>query len=260
MQGDLDAGVPHTARVWNYFLGGKDNYAADRAAAERIISVNPDVVRLARASRQFLMHGVRHLTGDLGVRQFLDIGTGLPTANNTHEVAQSVAPESRIVYVDNDPLVLVHAHALLTSTPPGVTRYIEADLHDPDRILAEAAETLDLDRPVAIMLIAILHHVPDLERARGIVRRLLDAVPSGSYLAVAHALSSPVMDDGAQQWNDSGGRPPLVPRTREQIATFFDGLDLLEPGLVTTTRWRPGALAPAGENDVDQLAALARKP
>ena len=259
MAGELDPDVPHTARVWNYFLGGKNNYAADRTAGEGVIAVNPDVVRLARASRQFLVHGVRHLTGDVGVRQFLDIGTGLPTANNTHEVAQAVAPESRIVYVDNDPLVLVYAQALLTSTPPGATHYLEADLTDPDRILAEAREHLDFDRPVALMLIAILHHIPELEQAQDIVRRLLAPLPSGSHLAIAHALRSPVMDDGAEQWNSSGGRPPLIPRTRDEIATFFDGLDLLPPGLAVTTHWRPGHLA-EDEDDVDQVAGIGRKP
>jgi len=255
----MDSETPHTARVWNYFLGGKDNYAADRATAERIIRVNPDVVRLARASRKFLVRAVQHLAGDLGIRQFLDIGTGLPTANNTHEVAQEVAPESRVVYVDNAPLVLVHAHALLTSRPPGVTRYVEADLLDPERILTEAAKTLDLDQPVGLMLIAILHHVPDLDQARDVLRRLLAGLPSGSYVAVAHALRSPAMDDGVRLFNRSGGKPPLIARDADEIATFFDDLELLEPGLVTTTRWLPGVLGAPGGDDVDQLAAVARK-
>ena len=162
----LDTGVPHTARVWNYFLGGEDNFASDREAGERIAKVNPPILELARASRAFLVRAVRHLTEDVGIRQFLDIGTGLPTFNNTHEVAQEIAPESRIVYVDNDPLVLVHAGALLTSTPPGATRYLEADLREPDTILREAAPILDLGRPVAIMLIAILHHIGDTREAQ----------------------------------------------------------------------------------------------
>ena len=255
----LDTGVPHTARVWNYFLGGKDNFSADRMAGDRIAEVNPDVLELARASRAFLVRGVRTLTTDAGIRQFLDIGTGLPTFNNTHEVAQAIAPESRIVYVDNDPLVLLHAEALLTSTAAGATHYIEADLHDPDTILREAATVLDFSRPVAIMLIAILHHLTDTRQAHAIVRRLTDAAPPGSHLAIAHAVHSEAMDEGARQWNRVG-TPPLVPRDREEIAHFFDGLELLEPGLVTTTQWRPGDFDLGVRREVDQCAAIGRKP
>jgi hypothetical protein len=255
----LDTGVPHTARVWNYFLGGTDNFASDRAAGERIAAVNPPVLELARASRAFLVRAVRHLTAEAGIRQFIDIGTGLPTFNNTHEVAQGIAPESRIVYVDNDPLVLVHAEALLTSTPSGATHYLEADLHDPETILRGAAAHLDFDRPIGIMLIAILHHISDTAEAREIVRRLIDAVPSGSHLTIAHAVHSETMDEGARQWNQVG-KPPLVPRDPEEIARFFDGLELLEPGLVTTTRWRPGDVNLGVTDDVDQCAGIGRKP
>jgi hypothetical protein len=255
----LDTGVPHTARVWNYFLGGKDNFASDRAAGERIAKVNPPVLELARASRAFLVRAVRHLTAEAGIRQFIDIGTGLPTFNNTHEVAQEIAPESRIVYVDNDPLVLVHAEALLTSAEPGVTHYVEADLHDPETILYEAGKVLDFDRPIAIMLIAILHHIEDTDEARKIVRRLVDAVPSGSHLALAHAVHSETMDEGARQWNKVG-RPPLTPRSPEEVESFLDGLDVLEPGVVTTTRWRPGDVNLGVTHDVDQYAAVGRKP
>ncbi|GAB2807264.1 SAM-dependent methyltransferase [Actinoallomurus bryophytorum] len=255
----LDTGVPHTARVWNYFLGGQDNFVSDREAGERIAKVNPPILELARASRAFLVRAVRHLTTEAGIRQYLDIGTGLPTFNNTHEVAQGIAPESRIVYVDNDPLVLVHAGALLTSTVPGATRYIEADLRAPDSILSEASAILDLDRPVAIMLIAILHHVTDTAEAQSIVARLMDAVPSGSHLAIAHAVHSETMDEGARQWNRVG-KPPLIPRTVEEIASFFDGLELLEPGVVTTTRWRPGDVDLGVTHEVDQYAAVGRKP
>ncbi len=256
---DLDTGVPHTARVWNYMLGGKDNYRADREAGDRVMEANPDVPLLARASRAFLVRAVGHLAGEAGVRQFLDIGTGLPTFNNTHEVAQRIAPDARIVYVDNDPLVLVHAEALLTSTAPGATHYIEADLHDPDAILNEAATVLDFDQPIAIMLIAILHHIEGTDAAQRIVRRLMDAVPSGSYLAMAHAVHSESMDEGARRWN-LVGKPPLVPRSPEEIAGFFEGLDLIDPGLVPTTRWRPDPLDVATVQDVDQYAAIARKP
>jgi hypothetical protein len=258
-QRSLDTDVPQTARVWNYFLGGTDNFPADRAAGERIAKVNPPVLELARASRAFLVRAVRHLTAEAGIRQFVDIGTGLPTLNNTHEVAQAIAPESRIVYVDNDPLVLVHAEALLTSTSPGTTDYLEADLHDPETILREAAAILDFDRPVAIMLIAILHHISDTGQAQAIVRRLIDAVPSGSHLAIAHAVHSETMDEGARQWNKVG-RPPLIPRSPNEIADFFQGLELLEPGLVTTTQWRPGDVDLGVTRDVDQYAGIGRKP
>ncbi|TDD80143.1 SAM-dependent methyltransferase [Actinomadura darangshiensis] len=258
-QRSLDTSVAHTARVWNWFLGGKDNYMADQAAGTQVAEVNPDVIHLARASRAFLVRGTSYLTGEAGIRQFLDIGTGLPTANNTHEVAQSIAPESRIVYVDNDPLVLVHAEALLSSTPDGVTHYIEADLQDPETILHEAAGILDFDQPIAIMLIAILHHIPDTGKAQAIVRRLLEAVPPGSHLGIAHAAHSEAMDRGAAEWNKVG-KPPLVPRHPEEIAAFFEGLDMLEPGLVTTTRWRPDGFDLGVVRDVDQLAGIGRKP
>ncbi len=255
----LDTGVPHTARVWNYFLGGTDNFVSDRVAAERVAKVNPPVLELARASRAFLVRAVRHLASEAGIRQFLDIGTGLPTFNNTHEVAQAIAPESRIVYVDNDPLVLVHAEALLTSTSPGVTHYIEADLHDPDTILTAAAEVLDFDQPIAIMLIAILHHIEDTERVRSIVGRLMEAVPSGSHIAIAHALHSEIMDEGARQWNQVG-KPTLNPRSAEEITSFFAGLDVLEPGVVTTTQWRPSDVDLGVTHEVDQYAGIGRKP
>jgi O-methyltransferase involved in polyketide biosynthesis len=253
----LDTGVPHTARVWNCFLGGTDNFASDREAAERIAKINPPVLELARASRAFLVRAVRHLTAEAGIRQFLDIGTGLPTLNNTHEVAQGIAPDARIVYVDNDPLVLVHATSLLTSTPEGATHYVEADLREPETILREATEILDLDRPVAIMLIAILHHIGDTGEARSIVDRLMTDLPSGSHVAIAHAVHSEAMDEAVAQWNKVG-KPTLHPRTPAEIAGFLDGLEILEPGVVTTTQWRPS------EEDVtlavDQYAAVGRKP
>jgi O-methyltransferase involved in polyketide biosynthesis len=255
----LDTGVPHTARVWNYFLGGQDNFASDREAGERIAKINPPVLELARASRAFLVRAVRHLTADVGIRQFLDIGTGLPTLNNTHEVAQDIAPDSRIVYVDNDPLVLVHATALLTSSEPGVTHYVEADLHEPETILREAAAVLDLDQPVAIMLVAILHHISDTDEARAIVRRLVRDLAPGSHVAIAHAVHSEAVDESAAQWNKVG-KPPLTPRTPEEVASFFDGLELLEPGVVTTTQWRPSEEDHSVTHEVDQYAAVGRKP
>src|SRR5439155_8954537 len=183
----FDSGVPQTARIWNYWLGGKDNFAADRAVGDEIRFAFPKIVENVRFSRGFLARAVRYLAGEAGIRQFLDIGTGLPTADNTHQVAQSVAAEARIVYVDNDPLVLAHARALLTSSPEGVTDYIDADLRDPGKILQEAARTLDLTEPIAITLIAILHHITDYDEARSIVNRLVEAVPSGSYLVISHS-------------------------------------------------------------------------
>ena len=183
----LDTGVAHTARTWNYWLGGKDNFAPDREVGEQILQFLPNMRITARADRAFLGRAVRYLAGEAGIRQFLDVGTGLPTADNTHEVAQAVAPESRIVYVDNDPLVLVHARALLTSTPQGVTDYVEADLHDPDKVLQEAARTLDFTQPVALTLLGVLNFVVDDDEAQAVINRLLDAVPAGSYLAIAHA-------------------------------------------------------------------------
>src|SRR6266700_6231428 len=187
----IDTTVSHSARIWNYCLGGKDNYQVDREVGEQILAFVPELVRSARADRQFLARAVRYLVGEERIRQFLDIGTGLPTVDNTHEVAQRVAPDSRIVYVDNDPLVLVHARALLTSTPQGVTAYVDADLREPKEVLEAAARTLDFTAPVAITLLGILHCISDTEEAYQVVTRLLDAVPSGSYLALTHATLDP---------------------------------------------------------------------
>ncbi|WP_433498714.1 SAM-dependent methyltransferase [Sphaerimonospora sp. CA-214678] len=263
---EIDTSVPHSARVWNCFLGGKDNYPVDRMVAEQAMRIFPHITEIARNDRGFLKRVVRYLAGEAGIRQFLDIGTGLPTMDNTHEVAQRVAPESRIVYVDNDPLVLVHAQALLTGTPPGATDYIEADFRQPDLILTAAAETLDFDRPVAIMLLGLLHYIPDYDQVRAVLARLLDAVPSGSYLAVTHATFE-LGDEEIRTANaealavyNEKAPVPLTPRGREQVGRFFDGLELVEPGLVTMSRWRPED-TPFGEPpEVAGFAALARKP
>ncbi|MEW9530206.1 SAM-dependent methyltransferase [Microbispora sp. NPDC049125] len=258
----LDSTVAHNARVWNHWLGGKDNYAVDREVGEQIFGMFPSIVHVARADRAFLGRVVRHLAGEVGIRQFLDIGTGLPTADNTHEVAQRVAPESRIVYVDNDPLVLVHARALLTSTTPGVTAYIDADLHDPGKILRLAAETLDFTRPVAIMLLGVLNFVLDTDEARAIVDQLVDAVPSGSHLALTH----PTLELGGEGnveamrfWNEHA-TPPITARSGEEIARFFDGLELLEPGLVSCSLWRAGDSEIGVPTQVAQYGAVGRKP
>ncbi|MQY09096.1 SAM-dependent methyltransferase [Actinomadura macrotermitis] len=252
--------LPHSARVWNYLLGGKDNYPADRAAAEKVLQANPRMLDQARADRAFLGRVVTHLAGEQGIRQFLDIGTGLPSADNTHEVAQRIAPDSHIVYVDHDPLVLVHARALLTSSPEGACDYLDADLHDPDTILERAAGLLDLSRPVAVMLVGILHHIEGDSHA--IVQRLKDAVAPGSRLAINHPTSAvygETAERSARQWNESGGRPPVILRSPAEITRYFDGWELAEPGVVSCSRWRPDPAAPEPA-EVDAFAGLARKP
>jgi O-methyltransferase involved in polyketide biosynthesis len=257
---EIDTSVAHSARVWNYFLGGKDNFPVDREAGDEVLALMPEIVDSARADRAFLGRVVRYLAGEYGVRQFLDIGTGLPTADNTHEVAQRVARDARIVYVDNDPLVLVHARALLTSGPAGVTDYIEADVRDPDTILEAAAKTLDFSQPVALMLLGILNFVLDDDEAHAIVDRLLDGVPSGSYMAVVHPtreVHSEAMAETLRLWKERGGAP-IVARSRQKLARFFDRLKLLEPGVVPCWQWRPDPGDPQVE--VAHFCAVGRKP
>jgi hypothetical protein len=258
----LNVRVPHSARVWNYWLGGKDNFPVDRKVGDKICEVFPDMALTARADRAFLCRAVRYLAGEARVDQFLDIGTGLPTVDNTHEVAQRVAPQSRIVYVDNDPLVLAHARALLTSSPQGVTDYLDADLHEPDTIIAGAAKTLDLTRPVAVMLLGIVHFILDDDEAQVIVRRLVDAVPPGSYLVINHAtteVTPEATSAGIAQWNQFG-EPKMTARSPRQIADFLQGLELLQPGVVSCSRWRPDP-SPHGEPaEVDEFCAVGRKP
>jgi hypothetical protein len=259
----IDTTVSHSARVWNYWLGGKDNYRVDREVGDKVAEMYPDIVQLARAARSFLTRAVRYLAGEAAIRQFLDIGTGLPTVSNTHQVAQSIAPESRVAYVDNDPLVLSHARALLTSSAEGVTDYVDADLRDPDTILREAARTLDFAKPTAITLIAILHHISDYDEARSIVNQLVGAVPPGSYLVISHSTNviyGAASDEAVARWNKFG-TPPVTLRSPEQIAGFFDGLELLEPGVVSTPRWRPDVAGiGGGPREVDQFCAVGRKP
>ena len=237
---DVDPSTAHIARIYNYLLGGKDNFAADREAADAAIKAYPQAVTTARANRAFLARTVRYLAAGEGIRQFLDIGTGLPSANNTHEVAQDAAPESRIVYVDNDPTVLTHARALLTSKPEGRTAYLDADLRDTATILAHAAGTLDFTQPTAVMLLAVLHCIPDEDGPGRIVMELMHAVPAGSFLVISHPTSD--IHTGVTQAYHSA-RPmmnePLTFRGRDQVSRFFDGFDLVEPGLVPIHRWRP---------------------
>jgi hypothetical protein len=254
----IDTSVPHSARIWNYWLGGKDHYEVDRVAGEAFEREFPGIVDIARVSRAFLCRAVRYLAGEAGIRQFLDVGTGLPTVDHTHEVAQAIAPESRIVYVDNDPLVLVHAEALLTSTPEGKTNYIHADIHDPDTILREAARTLDFSQPIALILMQITGHIATTEEAHSLVRRLLDGLPSGSYLAFNDSSDTNEQNvEATRRYNESGAVPYYL-RSPEELRGFFDGLELVEPGFVSISQWRPEA--DLGQPPVDALGGVARKP
>jgi hypothetical protein len=259
---DLDTSVAHPARVYDYWLGGKDNFAADREAAEQAIAANPMIVPGVRTNREFLRRSVTYLTREAGIRQFLDIGTGLPSANNTHQVAQSAAADSRIVYVDNDPIVLVHARALLTGTSQGATAYLNADLRDPGAILARASETLDFSRPVAVMLLAILQLIPDADNPHALVAQLIDAVVPGSYLVISHPASDVLPEAMAEMGRRLNQRQREVTtfRPRAYVCQFFDGLSLIEPGVVQPHRWRPEpGDAMAQEQEVTAWCGIARK-
>jgi len=256
----IDTTVPHSARIWNYWLGGKDNYAVDRAAGDEYVKIYPGIVDIARAGRAFLARAVRYLTLEAGVRQFLDVGTGLPTVDNTHQIAQRAAPESRVVYVDNDPLVLAHARALLTSTSEGTTDYIDADMRDPESILARAAESLDFGQPIALMVMGVMGHISDDDEAQFIVHRLMAGLPSGSFLALWESTDTSQDLNVAQQGYDDTGAIPYKLRRIEQIMGFFDGLELVEPGVVLVTHWRPGATQSGDTPDVPTFAGIGRKP
>ena len=260
MRQKIDTSVPHSARIWNYWLGGKDNYPVDEEAGDAYTAVFPGIVTIARSSRAFLRRNITYLVHEAGIRQFLDVGTGLPTAENTHEVAQRLAPEARIVYVDNDPMVLAHARALLYSSAEGATAYIDANVTDPERILEAAAETLDFGRPVALILSNILGHVADYGQARSIAERLMAALPSGSYLSVNDGSRGidPVFEQAQDAYNDCGAVPYNL-RTVDQITAFFDGLELVEPGVVSVTQWRPEPGSPTPEI-IAEHGGLARKP
>jgi SAM-dependent methyltransferase len=234
--------TPSSARVWNYWLGGKDHYEVDRAAGDAVTASYPQIVTLARQSRQFLIRAVRLLAGELGVHQFLDIGTGLPTMLNTHEVAQAIAPDCRVAYVDNDPIVLAHARALLTNTTPeGVTTYVDADVHDIETIISDSRNVLNFDEPIAVMFLGILGYVPDFDEARSIVTRVMDAVSTGSYLLVRdNTDSGEAVREAADRYAETGVDPYHL-RTVAQLHEFFTGLEMVEPGLVPVERWRPDA-------------------
>ncbi len=239
----FDTSVAHVARVYDYWLGGTDNFAADRVAGDQAIAVYPDIVFSVRANRAFLARAVRYLAADAGIRQFLDIGSGIPTANNTHEVAQSVAPGTRVVYVDKDPIAAAHARALLSGSPAGLTSYIDADVRDTEQILNVAGGTLDFSRPVAIMLMAMLQHIDDADAPSAIVAKLLDAVPAGSYLALSHPASdieAEAMGEMAQRLNKLMAEKVTF-RGQAEVARFFDGLEMVEPGLVRVQEWRPSS-------------------
>jgi hypothetical protein len=255
----IDTTFPHSARIWNYWSGGKDNFAIDREVGDKVLAVMPTMRDVATQSNLARARMITYLASEVSIRQFLDIGTGLPTNNNTHQVAQRVAPESRIVYVDNDPLVLAHARALLTSSPQGTTDYIDADMHEPELILLGARSALDFDQPIAVMFFGILGHVEDDAEVIRIVTPFVEAIPSGSYLAI---------NDGTDEFETEQRRaateiinmegPPYYPRTTKQLLRFFDGFEMVPPGIVSTSLWRP---EPGTEpNPVAALCGLGRKP
>jgi hypothetical protein len=267
----IDVTVPHSARIWNYWLGGKDNYPIDREIGDEFLAIFPGQADIARQSRAFLRRVVRYLAAEAGIRQFLDIGTGLPTADNTHQVAQQVAPESRIVYVDNDLLVLAHARALLTSSPQGACDYIDADLHDTDKILTEAAGTLDLSQPVAVMMLGILGHIPDEDDPQQIVTHLMGRMSSGSYLVIndgtdvlhGQAAGEPAEDSArvrAMARYIAASGAPYHLRTPGRIEGFFAGLQLVDPGVVSVSQWHaePSPFGPPPM--VDAFCGVGRKP
>jgi S-adenosyl methyltransferase len=256
----IDTSVAHIARVYDYWLGGKDNFAIDREVGQQALQAHPETVLSVQANRRFLARSVRYLAAEEGIRQFLDVGTGLPSANNTHEVAQAAAPDARVVYVDNDPIVLAHARALLTSSPEGETAYLDADIKDVDEILAGAAQVLDFSRPVGVMLVAVLHMLRDEEDPQGVVDRLMAAVPAGSFLVISH-LASDVQQEAMAEMGrrlNQAMTQQFTMRSHAQVTAFFDGLTVVDPGVVLTHRWRPDSAAEAATPGV-LWAGAARK-
>ncbi|MGK4907091.1 SAM-dependent methyltransferase [Streptomyces albus] len=248
---DLGLDRHHSARIYDYYLGGKTNFPPDREVAEKLLAAFPGFRNAARANRAFMHRAARYLAR-IGVHQFLDIGTGIPTSPNLHEVVQSLVPQARVVYADNDPIVLTHARALLTGSAEGRTAYVEADITDPDSILdsAQVRETLDFDRPIALCLVGLMHYITDERDPYGIVRHLVEALPPESYLV----LSQCTPDFAPEEWEEAmvvykqdGGSAQV--RSREEIARFFDGLELIEPGIEVPHRWHP-------DQDTDQLVHL----
>jgi O-methyltransferase involved in polyketide biosynthesis len=244
--------VPHPARVYDFWLGGKNNFEADRRAAAEAIEIFPKTVQSARSCRDFLRRVVSYLAAEEGIRQFLDLGSGLPSAQNVHQVAQSIAPESRVIYVDNDPVVMGHSQVLLTSSQQGATGYVEADIRKPDLILEQAAKTLDFRQPVAVMLLAVLHLVTDDQDPARIIATVMNAVPPGSFLAIGHHTGDiyPELHQFARRMSELNPAFPSTLRSRQQVADLFAGLDLVEPGVVQISRWRP-------ESELERRAAAA---
>jgi hypothetical protein len=261
-QPGIDTSVPHSARIWNYWLGGTDNYPVDRAAGDQFSAIYPGIVDIARADRAFLRRVVRYLAGEAGVRQFLDVGAGLPTADNTHEAAQQVAPQARTVYVDNDPLVVTHANALLASAAPGAaqgtTHFVDASMGDPDTVLREAAKWLDLTQPVALTLMGVLGHVVDHAEAKAIVTGLLGGLPAGSYLAINDSVNTSAALEEALRVYEASGAAPYRTRSREEFTGYFDGLELVDPGVVLVADWHPEPGADRGP-EIPQIGAVGRK-
>ena len=259
---EFDTSVAHPARIYDYWLGGKDNFAADRAAGDQVIEIRPEIIVGVRANRRFLRRAVRYLVEQEGIRQFLDIGTGLPSANNTHEVAQALAPDARVVYADNDPIVLAHARALLTSAPEGRTAFISADLRDASTVIGEAAQTLDFGQPVAVMFLMTLQYIPDADDPHAIVARYVAALPPGSFLVVSDTTihdQDAVLTESTRRMNEGmAGRATQTRRTTAEIARFFDGLELAPPGLAMLDHWRPEPDDPGGR-DFPAYCGIGRK-
>ncbi|MFF7193015.1 SAM-dependent methyltransferase [Streptomyces sp. NPDC008079] len=268
---EIDTTVPHSARIWNNWLGGKDNYPADQQAGDAYENVFPDIKPFARASREFLIRSVRYLAAEVGIRQFLDVGAGLPTAHNTHEAAQRIAPDTRVVYVDHDPLAVRYYASMISSSPEGACAYVEADMRDTDTVIERAAQTIDLGRrrtvssaratgqPTGLIISDAMGHITDYGEALAVVRRLVDAMPSGSYLMLSHGSDNDPVQVTAQNAYNSSGAVPYILRTPKQIAAFFDGLDLVEPGLVKWPDWHPDAATTPGPLSAG-YGAVARLP
>ncbi len=256
---EIDTTKAHSARVWNYWQGGKDNYPVDREVGDYVLQAYPEMVGAARADRQFLIRAVTYLARERGVRQFLDIGTGLPTHNNTHEVAHAVAPDARVVYVDNDPMVLAHARALLTGDGLSEVHYIDADLHEPESVLSAAREHLDFSQPIALTVLGTMGHTPDNERAYAAVRAYVDALPSGSFLAMCDGTdTSEPMIEAARRWNETAAIPYHL-RSPKEIEGFFAGLELVDPGVVSAPFWHPAETEVGKATEVDQYCGVGRK-
>lgn len=264
-EAEIDFNRPNSARIWNYLSGGKDNYAADQQAGDAFVAAFPGIAAFAKQSRQFIIRSVRYLAAEAGIRQFLDIGTGFPADQNTHEVAQGVAPAAKIVYVDNDPVVLAHAHALLTNTTDeGVTTYVNSDLRDTERVITSARGTLNFTEPIAVMFMGSLGQLGDYDEVLSIVRRYMSSVPSGSYLAHYEGVDTdPDYREALASFNAVASEGShYYARTPEQIRQMFDGLELVEPGIVRINEWRPTVTGVGGAEklDVVSMCGVGRKP